>query len=80
MPLSPALQRLYRGDFNYMSQEHQPDGTVIITLVGGSQAVGHRVHVRDLYGPNETVLSEEEISPTPPPHLKQRLDEAAGRG
>jgi len=48
-----GLQKLKSGDFNYMSQEWQPDGSVIITLSKRGEHKVHRFRVRDLYGPNE---------------------------
>lgn len=79
MPLTPAQRRLYAGDYNYLNQEWQPDGSVILTIAGGRSGQVHRCHVQDLWGENETVLSEEELPPGPPPHIRDRLDEA-GRG
>lgn len=48
-----GLKRLHKGDFNYMSQERQPDGSVIIKLSKRSEGKTYRFRVRDLYGPNE---------------------------
>lgn len=79
MPLSPGQRRLYSGDFSSMSKKWQADGSVILTLHGGTLPIGHRLHVRDLWGENEEVLSEEVLPPGPPPWIQNRLDEA-GRG
>ena len=76
MPLTPGQRRLYRGEYNYMSQEWQPDGSCILTISGGKGDRTHRMHVQDLWGPNETVLSEEVIPPGPPAHIAARLKEA----
>lgn len=76
MPLTPGQRRLYSGDYNYMSQEWQPDGTVILTVSGGKSGQVHRLHVRDLWGENEEVVTEETIHPGPPPHIAARLAQA----
>jgi hypothetical protein len=76
MALTPAQRRLYSGDYNYLNQECQPDGSVIVTISGGPSGQVHRLHVRDLYGPDEEVLSEEVIPPGPPAHIQARLDQA----
>ena len=80
MPLTPGQRRLYRGEYNYMQQEWQPDGSCIVTITGGSHPDGRRMHISDLWGPAETVLSEDALPPGPPPHIRQRLAEAAGPG
>lgn len=77
MSMTPGQRRLYSGDFNYMFQEWQPDGSVIITLSGGKSKRTHRLHVKGLYEENEEVLSEEEVEPKPPGWLRKRLEEAA---
>lgn len=77
MPLTPGQRRLYSGNYNYMSQEWQPDGSVILVVSGGKLPFAHRMHVRDLWGPAEEVLSEEVLPPGPPDHIRQRLDEAS---
>lgn len=79
MALTPGQRRLYSGDYNYMNQEWQPDGSVIVTITGGRSGQVHLLHVRDLWGQNEEVLHEEVIPPGPPPWIKARLAEA-GRG
>ena len=73
--LTPAQRRLYSGDYNYMSQEWQPDGSVIVTISGGRSGQVHRLHVRDLWGEHEAVLSEERLPEGPPPHIAARLAE-----
>lgn len=73
---SPGQLRLYSGDFNVMSQEWQADGSVILTM----STLGHDhdtvLHVRDLYGPNETVISESLVDHAPPAHIIQRQQQA----
>ena len=78
MPLTPGQRRLYSGEYNYMSQEWQPDGSVIVTVTGGKLPIGHRLHVRDLWGPDEDVLSEEVVPPGPPPWIQDRFDQLPG--
>lgn len=48
-----GLKKLKTGDFNNMSQEGQPDGSVIITLTSRKWPGVERFRVKDLYGPNE---------------------------
>lgn len=76
MPLTPGQRRLYSGDYNYMAQEWQPDGSVILTVSGGRSGQVHRMHLRDLWGESEEVLSEEQLPEGPPPHIAARLAEA----
>jgi hypothetical protein len=78
MPLSAAQRRLYSGDYNHLSQEWQPDGTVIVNISGGKAGLVHRAHIRDLWGKDEEVITEETIDPRPPPHIAARLQEAVG--
>jgi len=54
-----GIEKLYKGDFNYMEQEWQPDSTVIITLAKRGEGKVYVLHVYDLYGKNEEVLAEE---------------------
>lgn len=77
MPLSPGQRRLYRGEYNYMFQEWQPDGSCILEIHGGGHPDGRRMHVRNLWGDSEEVLSEEPIPPGPPEHIRRRLDDAS---
>jgi hypothetical protein len=76
MPLTPGQRRLYSGDYNYMSQEWQADGSVIVTISGGRSGQVHRMHVRDLWGEREEVLYEERGFESPPAHIAARLAEA----
>ena len=48
-----GLEKLKSGDFNDMSQEWQPDGSVIITLSKRGEDKVYKFRVKDLYGPNE---------------------------
>ena len=56
-----GLERLYSGNFNYMSQEQQSDNSIIITLSKHDEGKIYRFQVKDLYGENEEVLWEEII-------------------
>jgi hypothetical protein len=76
MALSRGLRRLYSGDYNHVNQEWQPDGSVIITITGGPSGEQDRLHVADLWGENERVISEERLASGPPPWVKDRLDAA----
>jgi hypothetical protein len=77
MLLTPGQRRLYSGDYNYLSQAGQPDGTVIVTISGGQSGQTDRMHIRDLWGENEEVLTEEIMPSGPPLHIAARLAEAA---
>ena len=52
-------ERLRLGEFNYMNQEHQADGSVLITLTKRGDPHVYRMYVLHLYQPNERVLREE---------------------
>lgn len=47
------LQMLHKGDFNDMSSEWQPDGSVIISLHKRKGNKYFRFRVKNLYQPNE---------------------------
>lgn len=44
-----GIDKLKTGDFNDMSQEWQPDATVIITLSKRGEGKIYKFHVKDLY-------------------------------
>lgn len=71
-----GLRKLYSGDFNYMSQERQPDSSVIITLSKRGEHKTYRFKVRDLYGEHEEVLEHEVIPTGPPQWILDRMEEA----
>jgi len=48
-----GLKKLKAGDFNDMSQEQQPDGSVIITLSKRGEDKTYRFRVKNLYQPDE---------------------------
>lgn len=75
MPLTPGQRRLYSGDYNYLNQEWQPDGTVIVTVSGGRSGQVHRLHIRDLWGEHEEVLTEQIIPQNIPGHIAARFAE-----
>lgn len=58
---SQGLARLKSGNFNSMSQEGQPDGSVIVTLLKRGENKVYKFKVKDPYGKNEEVLEEEII-------------------
>lgn len=60
-----GLQKLYNGDFNRMSEEDLPDGSVIITLTSRKWKGVERFRVRDLYKPTEQELDIETGKPLP---------------
>lgn len=71
-----GLRKLYTGDFNNMSQEWQPDGSVVITLSKDGEGKTFRFHVKDLFGKNEEVLEYDEIDTKLPNHIQRRMKEA----
>ena len=75
-----GLRKLYRGDFNNMSQHQQPDGSVIITITKDGEDKVYRFKVKDLYGEHEEVLEHEVIEHKPPPWVVQRMKEAKEHG
>jgi len=50
---SKPLQMLKTGNFNDMSQEWQPDGSVIITIHKREGKKYHKIRVKNLYEDNE---------------------------
>jgi len=70
-----GLTKLYLGDFNNLSQEKQPDGSVIITLTKHSENKIYRFRVKDLYGKGEEVLEYEETEVKQLEHIKKRFKE-----
>ena len=71
-----GLKKLYRGDFNNMSQERQPDGSIIVTLSKRGEGKTYRFRVKDLYGPNEEVLEHEVIETKLSKHIEGRMKKA----
>lgn len=57
-----GIIKLRTGDWNNMSQEEQPDGSILVTLSSRKYPEIYRFKVKDLYGPNEEVLEEEVIN------------------
>jgi hypothetical protein len=51
-------ERLAKGEFNDMSQEHQPDGSILVTLTKRSDSHVYQMLVKNLYQPDEQVLWE----------------------
>ena len=52
-------QRLAQGDFNHMSQERLPDGSLLVILTKRGDRHVYKLWVRDLYKPTEVVIKEE---------------------
>ena len=51
-------ERLAKGDFNYMSQELQPDGSLLVVMTKRGDNHVYKLLVRDLYKPTEQVIRE----------------------
>lgn len=77
--LTEGQRRLYSGDYNYIDQQWQDDGSVIVTVQGGKSGRTHRLHVVDLNKEGEEVLIEIEEEAGPPEWMKKRLKEAEGK-
>ncbi len=75
-----GLKKLYSGDFNDMSQEWQPDGSVIITLSKRGEDKTYHCRVKDPYGEHEAVLEHKVIDIKPPKHILSRMKEAKEHG
>ena len=54
-----GLKKLKQGDFNEMSQERQPDGSVLITLTSTSYPEIYRFQVKNLYQEDEEVWDDD---------------------
>lgn len=80
MSLTEGQRRLYTGDYNYIDQQWQDDGSVIVTVSGGKPERVHRLHVVDLNKEAEEVLIEIEDKVGPPAWLKKRLKAAKEEG
>jgi len=52
-------ERLKTGDFNHMSQQVEPDGSVLVTLTKRGDPHIYKMWVKDLYLPTEKVIKEE---------------------
>lgn len=68
-----GIEKLYTGDFNDMTQEWLPDGSVIVTLSKRGEDKTYRFRVRDLYGEHEEVSEEQVIPVGPPPWILDRM-------
>lgn len=74
--LTEGQRRLYSGDYNYINQEWQGDGSVIVTVQGGKSGRTHQLHVVDLNKEAEEVLIEIEEEAGVPEWMKKRLKAA----
>jgi hypothetical protein len=52
---------LTKGDFNNMSQEKQPDGSVLVTLTKRGDPLTYKLVVFDLYQSTEKIMKEEKV-------------------
>lgn len=52
-------KRLEKGNFNYMTQEGQPDGSVVISLTKLHDPKLYKLCVKKLYQPDEEILWEQ---------------------
>ncbi len=68
---------LYSGLFNTMSQEWMDDGSVVVTLSSQRGNGEIRMHMTDLYGPDEDVHVEVFVPVRVPPHIAGRQAEAS---
>lgn len=73
--LSKGQQLLYTSQANFIHQDWQADGTVIVTLSRHGDPNEIVMHVSDLYGPNETVINET-VRPKVNPIIAGRITQA----
>jgi hypothetical protein len=66
---------LYLPGWNSISQAWQPDGSCIVTLSKQGDKLVHVLHVADLYGPDEKVLTYITKTAEIPPHIADRIQE-----
>jgi hypothetical protein len=52
-------ERLALGEFNYMEQSEQPDGSLLVTLTKRGDPHVYRMYVLNYLQPDEQVLREE---------------------
>lgn len=74
--MQEGLKRLYRGDFNNMHVETQPDGSQLIKLLKDGDPNTYRFRVKNLYQENEELLEHEIVKVAQPKHIEKRLKEA----
>lgn len=55
-------EKLTKWDFNYINLKEQPDGSVEVFLYKRGEAVKYHLVVKNLFQPNEQVISDEELS------------------
>ena len=70
--MEKGLEKLYTGDFNIMSQELKPDGSIVITLSKNKEKETYRFRVKNLYQENEEILEHEIIDTGPPKFIQER--------
>ena len=74
-----SLDMLHKGDFNDMSQEWQPDGSVIITLHKRKGNVHRRFRVRNLYKPDEQEVNIDTGKPIAKRDLHKAVPKVPGK-
>jgi hypothetical protein len=78
--MSEGLKKLKEGDFNYMGQEQQPDGSVIITLSKQGEDKVYKFRVRNLYQPDEEELDVNTGQPINEGNIQAALPKVPGKG
>lgn len=73
--MDKRLYRLYQGDYNFMTQEWQSDGTVIVSLYKHNDDKIHRLHIKNLYQENEELIKDEIVTAKVPNHILNRMRE-----
>jgi len=74
-----GLRKLKSGDFNDMSQERLPDGSVIITLSKRGEDKVYRFRVRNLYQLDEEELDVDTGEPITKGNLPEALPKVPGK-
>lgn len=74
--MQEGLRKLYSGDFNYMGQARQPDGSVIVTLSKRGEGKTYQFKVKDLYGEHEKVQEHKVTKHKVPPWVLDRMKKA----
>lgn len=76
MAIEKGLARYYAGDFNSLSQQWQPDGSVIMTFWRDDEQTAVVLHVADLHGDAESAISERAIERVATVRVRARQMEA----
>lgn len=54
-------EMLAKGEFNHMNQKRQADGSLLITLTKRGDEKVYKMVIKNLYQPDEEVISEEVV-------------------